>query len=120
MSFRIVTLRILPGWIVIVLAAWLGGCAGHEMIEASARPGKYRLYNCDELTARGKEIIKREAELSELIAKARQGPGGEIAVALAYQSEYNQTRGDLHELEVTGAEKKCTLKHRSVSDQVVR
>lgn len=114
------TFRILPGRIVIALAVLLGGCTSQELIEGAARPGKYRLYNCQELTTRGIEIVKREAELRDLIAKARQGPGGEIAVALAYQTEYNQTRGDLQELEITGAEKKCTLKHRSVSDQVVR
>ncbi len=114
------TAKILPRCLAILLAALAGGCAGQELAEASARPGKYRLYNCDELTTRGIEIVKRERELRDLIEKARQGPGGEIAVALAYQSEYNLTLGDLQELESTGTQKKCVLKHRSVSDQIVR
>jgi hypothetical protein len=114
------TVKILPGCLAIALAALAGGCASQELVEASARPGKYRLYNCDDLTRRGIEIVKREKELRDLIEKAKQGPGGEIAVALAYQSEYNLALGDLQELENTGVQKKCVLKHRSVSDQVVR
>lgn len=112
--------KILPGLMALGLLAMAGGCAGHEAVDAARRPGKYRFYNCTELTTRGIQIVKREQELREQIDKARQGPGGELAIALAYQTEYNQTLGDLQELENTGVEKKCTLKHRPVSDQVVR
>ncbi|MET0277752.1 MAG: hypothetical protein ABW198_05395 [Pseudorhodoplanes sp.] len=114
------TFKILSGWLALGLVVSIGGCASQELVDSAARPGKYRLYNCEELTTRGIEIIKREKELRELMAKARQGPGGEIAVALAYQSEYNLTLGDLQELETAGAARKCTLKHRPMSDQVVR
>jgi hypothetical protein len=114
------TFKILSGGLAIGLVALMAGCTSHELVDTMARPGKYRLYNCDELTARGVEIIKREKELRELMAKARQGPGGEVAVALAYQSEYNMALGDLQELETAGAARKCTLKHRPISDQVVR
>ena len=112
--------KIPSGALALVLFALAGGCAGHEAVDAARRPGKYRFYSCDELTTRGTEIVRRERELREQIDKARQGPGGEFAVAVAYQAEYNQTLGDLQELENTGASKKCTLRHRPVSDQVVR
>jgi hypothetical protein len=112
--------KILHGMVAAGLLALTSGCAGHEAVDAARRPGKYRFYNCNELTTRGIEIVKRERELRDQIDKARQGPGGEIAVALAYQSEYNQTLGDLQELESTGVDKKCTLKHRPMSDQAVR
>ena len=112
--------KILSATLALTIAALAGGCAGHEMIESTRRPGKYRFYSCDELTTRGRELVTREREMRTNMDKARQGTGGEIAVALAYQTEYNQTLGDLRELEAQGVEKKCTLKHRSVSDQVVR
>lgn len=112
--------KLLSGGIVVGLAAFASGCASHEMVEMAARPGKYRLYSCDELTARGVAVVQREKELREQMDKARRGSGGEIAVAIAYQAEYNQTLGDLRELENTGAQKNCTLKHRSQSDQIVR
>lgn len=112
--------KIPSGWLAIALAVLASGCTSHEMVDAARRPGKYRFYSCPELTTRGLEIVRRERELREQIEKARQGPGGEAVVLLAYQSEYTMTLGDLQELETTGAEKKCTLKHRPMSDQVVR
>ncbi len=99
--------------------AGLAACAGSGT-EALSRPGKFNLYNCALLDDAGDRLVKREQELDRLMQKAAQGPGGEVASAIAYRSEYNLTRGDLREIERVGAEKKCVFKHRSVSDQVVR
>lgn len=98
----------------------LGACASQEYGISSSRPGKYNLYNCDQLNRRGAEAVKREQELKALMQKAVQGPGGEVAIAIAYRSEYNVAQGDLLEIERVGAEKKCVMKHRAVSDQTVR
>ena len=99
----------------------LGACAGSGSEGLSlSRPGKYNLYNCVLLNEQGANLVKRERQLEELMAKAAQGPGGAIASTLAYRSEYNIAQGDLREIERVGAEKKCVLKHRPVSDQVVR
>jgi hypothetical protein len=106
---------------IISLTAFVGlaACAGSEGVSLS-RPGKFNLYNCALLNEQGTNLVKRERDLERLMQKAAQGPGGEIASTLAYRSEYNITQGDLREIERVGAEKKCVLKHRSVSDQVVR
>jgi hypothetical protein len=112
--------KILSGCLAIGLAMLASGCTSHEMVDAARRPGKYRFYSCEELTTRGLDIVRRERELREQIEKARQSQGGEFIVAVAYQAEYNQTLGDLQELEITGTEKKCKLRHRPMSDQVVR
>lgn len=106
---------------IISLTAFVGlaACAGSEGVSLS-RPGKFNLYNCALLNEQGANLVKRERDLQGLMQKAAQGPGGEIASTLAYRSEYNITQGDLREIERVGAEKKCVLKHRSVSDQVVR
>jgi hypothetical protein len=98
----------------------LGGCTGHDLVANAARPGKYRLYNCDQLNKRGVELVKREAELQGLIDKARQGPGGEIAIALAYMNEFNTVQGELREIDITGTDKNCQLKYRTISDGAVR
>jgi hypothetical protein len=97
----------------------LAACAGTEGVSLS-RPGKFNLYSCVLLNEQGAALVKRERELEGLMQKAAQGPGGEIASTLAYRSEYNITQGDLREIERVGAEKKCVLKHRSVSEQIVR
>lgn len=106
---------------IVSLAVLIGlaACAGSEGVSLS-RPGKFNLYNCALLNEQGANLVKRERDLQGLMQKAAQGPGGEIASTLAYRSEYNITQGDLREIERVGAEKKCVLKHRSVSDQVVR
>ena len=59
------------------------GCTSHDIVTSASRPGKFRLYNCEQLDNRGAEVLKRERELNELMQKARQGAGGEIAVAIA-------------------------------------
>jgi hypothetical protein len=104
---------------IAVLAA-LSGCTGHDMVTTVSRPGKFKLLNCAELNKRGTELLRREGELNGLMQKARQGPGGELAIAIAYQNEYNIVQGDLHEIERAGAEKNCELKHRSASERAIR
>jgi hypothetical protein len=106
--------------IILVGLAALNGCAGHEVETTATRPGKFRLYNCAQLDKRGTDLLKRERELDALMLKAKSGPGGEAAVAIAYQHEYNITKGDLREVELTGTERRCELKFRTVSERAVR
>lgn len=103
----------------LAAAIVLSGCAGHEVVATVTRPGKFRLYNCDQLDKRGAEVLKRERELADLMQRARQAPGGEVAIAIAYQNEYNIALGDLREIELTAAERNCALKYRSVSERAV-
>jgi hypothetical protein len=107
---------------LLVLAALLAvtGCTSTEMVNTASNPGKFRLYNCDQLNVRGTAVLKRERELNGLIQKAREGAGGEVAIAIAYQNEYNIALGDLREIEITAADRNCVLKFRTVSEGVVR
>ena len=104
----------------LAAAIALAGCTSHDIVASATRPGKYRLYNCEQLNKRGSELVKRERELEALMQKATQAPGGELAVAIAYRNEYNIAQGDLREVEIEGAEKKCVLKYRTVSERAVR
>lgn len=106
----------------ITLAALgvMAGCTSNDLVTTVSRPGKFRLYNCDQLDKRGGEVLKRERELAGLMDKARQGAGGEIAIAIAYQNEYNIAQGDLREIELAAVERNCALKFRSVSERAVQ
>jgi len=106
--------------ITLVALAVLNGCAGHDFEATSTRPGKFWLYNCDQLNKRGVALLQRERELDELMLKAKSGPGGEAASAIAYQNEYNATKGDLREVELTGTERRCDLKFKTISERAVR
>ncbi|MFZ5689644.1 MAG: hypothetical protein ACOY5F_00170 [Pseudomonadota bacterium] len=106
--------------LTFALTVAAGGCAGHDIEAVASRPGKFRLYDCALLDKRGGELLKREQELADLMQKARQSAGGELAVAIAYQNEYNTVKGDLREIELTGADRKCALKYRTASDRAVR
>lgn len=70
-------------------------------------PGKYRLYDCQQLADAAKGYIDREKELREARAKAEGSPGGELVSSLAYGGEYGQVRGNIDELRREAAEKKC-------------
>jgi len=106
---------------IVSLAVFSGltACAGTEGLSLN-NPTKYNFYSCALLNENGELLTKRERELESLMQKAAQGPGGELVNAIAYRNEYNITKGDLREIERVGAEKRCVLKYRSVSDQVVR
>lgn len=108
--------------LLVALAGLLAvtGCASHELAMNASRPGKFRVFSCDQMDKRGGDLVKRERELNQLMQKARQGAGGEIAIAIAYQNEYNTVLGDLRELESTAAERNCALKFRTVSERAVQ
>jgi hypothetical protein len=113
------TRRVRP-CLVLALVALAAGCTSHDLETTATRPGKFRLYNCEQLDRRGTGLLKRERELDALMVKAKSGPGGELASALAYQNEFNIVRSDLREVELTGVEKRCELKFRTATDRAIR
>jgi hypothetical protein len=90
------------------------------MVSTASRPGKFQLYSCAQLDQHGAALLKREHELDGLMQKARQAAGGELAVAIAYQSEYNTVRGDLREIELAGTGRNCVLKYRTARERAVQ
>jgi hypothetical protein len=110
---RLLRGRCLPA---LALAGLLAGCSSESLV----RPGRYGYYNCEQIAMTGKERASREAELKGLMQKASQGPGGELAIALAYRTEYITVQGELKELESAAATKKCNTPWRPISEQVVR
>ncbi len=93
------------------LMAMLGGCAMSDegLGGAFVAPNKFTLYTCPELARRQNEIATRQAELEGLMAKAKQGAGGAVASAMAYETDYLAARGEMKVLRDEAAAKHCTL-----------
>ena len=66
-------------------------------------PGKYVLFNCQQLDVQAKANQTRMLELEALMAKS----GNELANAVAYRPEYLQLRGEMADLQREAADKKC-------------
>jgi len=92
----------------LVVAALLGGCisasADDDMLSRFlVAPGKYVLFNCQQLDVQAKTNERRMRELEALMAKS----GSELANAIAYRPEYLQLRGELSDIRHEAADKKC-------------
>ncbi len=66
-------------------------------------PGKYVLFNCQQLDVAAKTNEKRMRELEGLMARS----GSELANAVAYRPEYLQLRGEMADIRQETADKKC-------------
>jgi hypothetical protein len=100
--------------------AVLTGCTSAELSSAMVKPARYSIYNCDQIAATGRAQASRERELKELMDKAGQGPGGELAITLAYRGEYLSTQGNLRELEAAAVNKGCRMPWRTDSEWAVQ
>jgi hypothetical protein len=98
---------------VALLAAMLSGCttAGVNSEDLTNRlltaPGKYVLYNCEQLGIRATGVAARQKQLLGLMAKAESGADGRLVSAVAYRPEYNSLRGDMNELRRAAAAEHC-------------
>ncbi|HZT28036.1 MAG TPA: hypothetical protein VFA57_20290 [Pseudolabrys sp.] len=66
-------------------------------------PGKYVLFNCQQLDVQAKANETRMRELEGLMAKS----GSELVNAVTYRPEYLQLRGELADIRHEAADKKC-------------
>jgi hypothetical protein len=107
------------GWdragVVVATLVMLSACSNVEDIFVA--PGKYAIYNCEELALAGRNSASREHELKGLMDKASRGSGGGVVNSLAYRTEYLETQGQLKQLEQVAIEKKCPMPWRSQSDR---
>lgn len=106
--------------IALLPASLLAGCASEQLSSAIVRPSKYSIYNCEQMALTGRAEALRESELKALMDKAAQGPGGEVAIAVAYRGEYLTVQGNLRELEAAAVDKNCKMPWRTISEQAVR
>jgi hypothetical protein len=93
----------------LTLPALLAGCvAGERAEDFYVAPGKYVLYDCQQLAGAAAHFEERDRELSGLMARAKQDAGGELVSALAYNSDYYSNLGELKDVRREQAEKNCS------------
>ncbi len=105
---------------LFVMAIGLGGCTNVQVSSMMVKPGKYSIYNCDQIATAGRQLVTRERELKALIDKAAQGAGGQVAIVLAYRNEYLEVQGSLRELEAAAVDKNCKTPWRTDSERAVQ
>jgi hypothetical protein len=95
--------------LTVVLGVSLAGCAasGEHAEDFYVAPGKYVLYDCAQLAGTAARLEERDRELSRLIARAKEGPGGGLVSALAYDPDYYSNLGELRDVQREQADKKC-------------
>ena len=94
----------------IAIPALLAGCAvsGDHAEDFYVAPGKYIFYDCTQLAGVAVHFEQRIKELRGLMARAKQGAGGELVSAMAYNSDYYSALGELKDIRREQAEKNCT------------
>jgi hypothetical protein len=95
--------------LAMALPVLLAGCAvsGDHAEDFYVAPGKYVFYDCKQLAGVAAHFEQRNKELESLMAKAKQGAGGELVSAMAYNSDYYSNLGELKDVRREQAEKKC-------------
>lgn len=92
-------------------ALTLAACAGND--DQAARflvaPGRYALFNCEQLAQEAAVKVTRQHELEGLMAQAGTGSAGQLVSAVTYRPEYLTLRGELEDMRQTAAEKKCKV-----------
>lgn len=95
----------------VVLCLALAACAGGAHPEdAFVAPGKYVLYDCQQLAEVEAKFVQRDVELTRLIARARAGEGGNLVAATVYEPDYYSNLGELKDVRREEADKKCAAK----------
>jgi uncharacterized protein YceK len=106
--------RLLLGFAAVVfLATGLAGCGSVGSLaegDAFVAPNKYAMYTCPELNDRAKAVQARQVELEQVMDRAAQGAGGAFVNAIAYRTEYAQTRGELRLLAKAEEERHCAVR----------
>lgn len=95
---------------LLLIGLSLAGCAGANVGSSAAfiDPARYELYDCKQLNEEYAVVIKRELELSSLMAKAEQGPAGGLMAELGYRSDFVSIRARREQIEERMSQDSCT------------
>jgi hypothetical protein len=109
---------------VVLIYVTVGGCGcSTGFDEAASRlitaPGHYDTYPCQNIQAQIRVVQARHLELQALMARASQSPGGAVAGAMAYRTEYIQAQGQLEELGRAENAKQCRPSSEFASDRAI-
>lgn len=95
---------------LLLAAGLLAGCTASEGDSTSrflVAPGKYVLFNCQQIAQQAQTNSDRQRELEALMLKAGDDSAGRLVSAVAYKPEYYQLRGEMADLRRQALDKKC-------------
>lgn len=98
-----------------LLSGCLFGCVGATGNADDAlsgfvtEPGKFALFNCQQITDQASAVAARQNQLQALMSKARIWPDGLLVSEIAYRPEQLSLRGDINELRHEAAAKNCKI-----------
>jgi hypothetical protein len=107
---------------VALLAAGLAGCGSiseDTAAKVAFAPGHFDYYTCKDIEERATTAHRRQEELEQLMTRAEQGAGGAFVSAIAYRSEYAQTRGEVAELKRMANERQCAIDNKYSSGRAL-
>jgi hypothetical protein len=93
-------------FLALVVALYAGAPASADDAMLSrflVAPGRYVLFNCEQLSVAAKNNLTRMHELEHLMTKS----GSELVNAVAYRPEYLQLSGELTDIRHEASDKKC-------------
>lgn len=102
--------RLVPVVTCLALAACAGAADHPETVFVA--PGKYVLYNCEQLAMTEKKFADRDVELARLMARARSGEGGELVASTVYEPDYYSNLGELNDIRREQRDKNCAAAPR--------
>jgi hypothetical protein len=103
----LIACRLVPVVFCLTLAACAGGAHPEDAFVA---PGKYVLYDCQQLAEAEAKFAQRDVELTRLMTRARAGAGGNLVAATVYEPEYYSNLGELKDVRREEADKKCAVR----------
>lgn len=100
---------------VPALALFLSACGSSNPQEDKlgtflVAPGKYFLFDCQQLNAAAAGYMNRRAVLRKAMADAEKSAGGGVVSLLAYRGEYGQVQGNIAEIRREAGTKNCVIK----------
>jgi hypothetical protein len=104
--------------VVALITSGVSGC-GTISDQLLSDPRRYTVYACSNVDAEMKATRDRILELEQLMSRASQATGGEVANVIAYRSEYLQNKSRLTALVQAAAEKKCATESEYLSGRSV-
>jgi len=103
--------RLLPIVLTFAGALAFGGCtmSGDPLASAFVAPGKYVLFQCDDIDREAKNVAARQKQLEALMAKSGTSAAGQLIGDASYGTELASMRGQMRDLREAARDKNCNF-----------
>jgi len=103
--------RLLPIVLTFAGALTVGGCgmSGDPAASAFVAPGKYMLFQCDDIDREAKGVMARQKQLEALMAKSNASTAGQLIGDATYGTDLAGMRGQMRDLREAARDKNCNF-----------